>query len=65
MQLKLDQRYQHAIKMLETYKIEQTRFYEHTQCRLNLSYLSTPFHRILSQSFSHTHFIRQGFMQVP
>lgn len=36
-------------------KIEQTRFHEHIQCRLNSSYLSTPFHRILSQALSHTH----------
>lgn len=62
MQLKLDQKYQHVIKKLETYKTEQTRFHEHTQYRLNSAYLSTPFHRILNLSYTH---IRQGFMQVP
>lgn len=54
MQLKLDQRYQHVIKKLETYKTEQTRFHEHTQYRLNSSYLSIPFHRILNLSLTHT-----------
>lgn len=37
MQLKLDQRYRHVIKKLETYTTEQTRFHEHSQDRLNSS----------------------------
>lgn len=58
MKLKLDQRQdRHKLdrQKLERHKIEQTRFHEHTHCRLNSFYLSIPFQRILSQSFSHTH----------